>query len=211
MVEIYGFKFTLDEVKQIVNEISDSISKKTNDICLLLNVTNEFMIDWYNAIVDAFIAVEIRGGINNLTDTESFKHYKLINLRTYGPTYEILIHKLGRVHSRWEDGELSRQINSGDVMKKIDKIRGYLDLFWKTAMEKKELFRKLKLINPETWGNLSVQDELDRYKSELMKISVECNKLRLELQPELGCRDDEIKALLKEYQQKEAVETSVHY
>ena len=51
--ELQGFKFslTVDEIKQIVGLIKENIDRDKKNLCLLLYLTNEVILDWYNAII----------------------------------------------------------------------------------------------------------------------------------------------------------------
>ena len=51
--ELEGFKFslTVDEIKLIVGLIKENIDRDKKNLCLLLYLTNEVILDWYNAII----------------------------------------------------------------------------------------------------------------------------------------------------------------
>jgi hypothetical protein len=51
--ELQGFKFslTVDEIKQIVGLIKENIDRDKKNLCLLLYLTNEVILDWYNTII----------------------------------------------------------------------------------------------------------------------------------------------------------------
>lgn len=66
----FGLNLTFDEIREIVNSISDNIHKDKKRLCLLLFLTNETLLGWYSAITKIFSPqLAIRAGAENRTLT----------------------------------------------------------------------------------------------------------------------------------------------
>ena len=62
LMKFYGIEITVDELLNIFDTISNRINKDRNTLCLVLDLANFNVQDWYNEIKDKF-SPWIRNGI----------------------------------------------------------------------------------------------------------------------------------------------------
>lgn len=190
--ELEGFKFslTVDEIKLIVGLIKENIDRDKKNLCLLLYLTNEVILDWYNAIIKGVppqLLIRIAAENRTLTKDELSDLTKFIQQKEFTPLVEEirgLLYDVGIGNQKLRD--------------QVDSVRWELHMFIMLAQKKVDWVNRA--VREDKW-DISAQEVLD-WENGLDPQRREIRERIRSVQTSLNCLKETIGKFLTELVQK---------
>lgn len=190
--ELQGFKFslTVDEIKLIVGLIKENIDRDKKNLCLLLYLTNEVILDWYNAIIKGVppqLLIRIAAENRTLTKDELSDLTKFIQQKEFTPLVEEirgLLYDVGIGNQKLRD--------------QVDSVRWELHMFIMLAQKKVDWVNRA--VREGKW-DISAQEVLD-WENGLDPQRREIRERIRSVQTSLNCLKETIGKFLTELVQK---------
>ena len=190
--ELEGFKFslTVDEIKLIVGLIKENIDRDKKNLCLLLYLTNEVILDWYNAIIKGVppqLLIRIAAENRTLTKDELSDLTKFIQQKEFTPLVEEirgLLYDVGIGNQKLRD--------------QVDSVRWELHMFIMLAQKKVDWVNRA--VREDKW-DISAQEVLD-WENGLDPQRREIRERIRLVQTSLNCLKETIGKFLTELVQK---------
>lgn len=190
--ELQGFKFslTVDEIKLIVGLIKENIDRDKKNLCLLLYLTNEVILDWYNAIIKGVppqLLIRIAAENRTLTKDELSDLTKFIQQKEFTPLVEEirgLLYDVGIGNQKLRD--------------QVDSVRWELHMFIMLAQKKVDWVNRA--VREDKW-DISAQEVLD-WENGLDPQRREIRERIRSVQTSLNCLKETIGKFLTELVQK---------
>ena len=190
--ELEGFKFslTVDEIKLIVGLIKENIDRDKKNLCLLLYLTNEVILDWYNAIIKGVppqLLIRIAAENRTLTKDELSDLTKFIQQKEFTPLVEEirgLLYDVGIGNQKLRD--------------QVDSVRWELHMFIMLAQKKVDWVNRA--VREGKW-DISAQEVLD-WENGLDPQRREIRERIRSVQTSLNCLKETIGKFLTELVQK---------
>jgi hypothetical protein len=150
--ELQGFKFslTVDEIKQIVGLIKENIDRDKKNLCLLLYLTNEVILDWYNTIIKGVppqLLIRIAAENRSLTKDELSDLTRFIQQKEFTPLVE-------EIRGLLYDVEIGNQ----KLRDQVGSVRWELHMFIMLAQKKVDWLNRA--VREGKW-DISAQEVLD--------------------------------------------------
>jgi len=177
-------------MKQIVSLIKDNIDRDKKNLCLLLYLTNEIILDWYNAIIKDVppqLLIRIAAENRTLTKDELSDLTKFIQQKEFTPLVE-------EIRGLLYDVEIGNQ----KLRDQVGSVRWELHMFIMLAQKKVDWLNRAVR---EGKSDISAQEVLD-WENGLDPQRREIRERIRPVQTSLNCLKETIGKFLAELTQK---------
>ena len=191
---------TPDEIGKIAKAVSDRIDGDKDAICLLLYFCNVFIQGWYNEIIDKLNPLHVKEAAasnRKLTVIELTPLSEFIE-RSYYKHLANVENSLKKILDLFANGELINILDEKKITD-IQRIQDHLVYFGTVAADQKNEWYQSSIKNRSLDLDARV---IDDWENELATISRRVSKLELRLEDGLGCQQNQMSMLFRQYREQ---------
>ena len=188
----FGFELTPEEAYEMAHFLSNVIHKEKNSICTLLNFSGEFLRGWYDEANHAFTPVIDQGGFKRLTEKKRTDILEFITGTICVEIADTLETGFRRQILEREPGEVAKIIKGQEDLERINKICSNIETFKNFVKEKQQWYNDIT--DSVVYKDINVEN-LKQWRSKLYEIVLDTNRTLLNIKPNLGCKQNDIKNL----------------